>query len=699
MLERIPLIYYALSGLFNFIALFTLAIFVFLQNPKLSLNRIFAIFTLTASGWGLFHFLWLTTLNKSFLAEFYLRTVMLFVIFMPTTFTHFISIFLKTDFDRRINVGNYLISFLLGVTVYTPLFAKDMSSFLVFPYWLKPGPAFHFHLLHFLANVIFTHFLMLRILKHQSGIFRNQVLYVFIGTSIGYAAGVLNYFPWYRLPIPPFLNPLVSVYVIFVGYAIARYRLMNINLVITRAGIFAVIYTIVLGFPFLLGYKYGLWQLATWGMLFLATAGPFAYLYFKRRADSVLLKDQYLKHARLAADVQHIPFVRDREKLCDSIVNMPTEILDSAYASIYLLDREKKLYSFCVTKYGRKRNIKIETGNLLVKYLISAKKPVILEELKREYDRKHDVFMKEVLNTMNRLNADVVVPFLIEEELIGFLVLGFKKSGEIYSTDDLNVLANLAGQAALAIENAQFLKEREEMQAKLREEQTLKAIGDLAGIVSHEMGNILNKVSQRVQTMMRGSSGDNPEKFKESLESMNGNVASAKNIWSYINEYKEKSLANIVSIHPLAEDMSRAFNHSKKLMDAWKIKTSVSFINSRITIIGIGTLPDIFKHLVINSAYGMETTGGEITYSAKVMQDKGIIEIIQEDTGSGLAGDIANHKTCGGELFAEQGKQGGVSFYIAKQIIYDHKGSLELQSNNGKGTRFVIRLPLDFTKA
>ena len=52
---------------------------------------------------------------------------------------------------------------------------------------------------------------MLRALKHQSGIFRNQVLYVFIGTSIGYAAGVLNYFPWYRLPIPPFLNPLVSV--------------------------------------------------------------------------------------------------------------------------------------------------------------------------------------------------------------------------------------------------------------------------------------------------------------------------------------------------------------------------------------------------------------------------------------------------------------------------------------------------------
>ena len=33
-----------------------------------------------------------------------------------------------------------------------------------------------------------------------------------------------------------------------------------------------------------------------------------------------------------------------------------------------------------------------------------------------------------------------------------------------------------------------------------------------------------------------------------------------------------------------------------------------------------------------------------------------------------------------------------------KQIIADHKGFLAIQSNNDEGTRFVIRLPLDFTK-
>ncbi len=703
----IPLSFYTISTVVNFLTIAFLGIFVYTRNKDANVNKIFAIYSLTAAQWSLFYFLWLSTKEKQ-LAETYLRTCMIGIALMPAAFTHFILYFVKGKVNPKIIFLNYLCSvFVVGI-IYTPLFAYNFEPFLVFPCWGIAGMLFPFHLAHFFANILYSDYIMFRAIRQSDSIiFKKQVGYVLIGTTIGYFGGLSNYLCWYHIPFPPVLNILVSVYVCVVAYAIIRYRLLDINVVLTRAGIFIIV-CIMVSIPLYLGalgrvvltkaLGVNWWLLPAIASGILAAAGQFTYLYFKRRADSVLLKDQYLKHARLAAEVQQMPHVRDREKLCDSIVGMSTEILDAAFASVYLLDREKKSYSFCVTKYGRKRNIKIEPGNLLVKYLINTKKPVILEELKREYDRKHDVFLKEVLNTMNKLNADVAVPFLIEAELIGFLVLGFKKSGEIYSTDDLNVLTNLASQAALAIENAQFLKEREEMQTKLREEQTLKAIGDLAGIVSHEMGNILNKVSQRVQTMMRGSPSDNSEKFKESLESMDGNIASAKSIWSSINEYKEKSLANIISIHPLTEDISRAFNHSKKLMEAWKIKSSISFINSRITMIGAGTLPDIFKHLVINSVYGMETTGGEITYSAKVMQDKGVIEIVQEDTGSGLAEDIANHKTCGGEFFAEQGKQGGVSFYIARQIIYDHKGTLELQSNNGKGTKFVIRLPLDFTR-
>ncbi len=75
-----------------------------------------------------------------------------------------------------------------------------------------------------------------------------------------------------------------------------------------------------------------------------------------------------------------------------------------------------------------------------------------------------------------------------------------------------------------------------------------------------------------------------------------------------------------------------------------------------------------------------------------------MVEIIQQDTGVDLTQEINDHKTMGGELFAEQGKLGGINLFIARRIIKDHNGSLEIESNQSKGTRFIIHLPIDFGK-
>ena len=111
MFARIPLSYYAFSGLLNFFASLVLSVFVISRNSESRLNRVFFVFALDASCWGLFHFLWLSTTSNPALADFYLRTVMIFVIFIPATFVHFILTLLDVPYARRINVFNYLMSF------------------------------------------------------------------------------------------------------------------------------------------------------------------------------------------------------------------------------------------------------------------------------------------------------------------------------------------------------------------------------------------------------------------------------------------------------------------------------------------------------------------------------------------------------------------------------------------------------------
>ena len=113
---------------------------------------------------------------------------------------------------------------------------------------------------------------------------------------------------------------------------------------------------------------------------------------------------------------------------------------------------------------------------------------------------------------------------------------------------------------------------------------------------------------------------------------------------------------------------------------------------------GTGTFPDIFKHLVINSVYSMEINGGPISVKAIELENEKIIEITHEDMGVDISGEIKDKELDGGGYFADRGKLGGLNLVLAQKIVSDHKGTFEIQSNGGHGTKFVIHLPIDFTK-
>jgi signal transduction histidine kinase len=69
---------------------------------------------------------------------------------------------------------------------------------------------------------------------------QNQLKYVLLGTSIGYAGGCTNYLLWYDIPIPPYGNIFVSFFGIFLTYAIIRHQLMDIRIVIKRSIVYSI---------------------------------------------------------------------------------------------------------------------------------------------------------------------------------------------------------------------------------------------------------------------------------------------------------------------------------------------------------------------------------------------------------------------------------------------------------------------------
>ncbi|OYV26488.1 MAG: hypothetical protein B7W98_03100, partial [Parcubacteria group bacterium 20-58-5] len=66
-----------------------------------------------------------------------------------------------------------------------------------------------------------------------------QIKYILIGTAIGYAGGCTNYFLWYGIPVLPFGNFAVAIYIIFVAYAILKHGLFSMKVIATDFIVFA----------------------------------------------------------------------------------------------------------------------------------------------------------------------------------------------------------------------------------------------------------------------------------------------------------------------------------------------------------------------------------------------------------------------------------------------------------------------------
>ena len=695
MLENIPLSYYALAGLLNFITSAVLAIFVFSRNPKSRINQIFSLFAFTVAGWSLCYFLWLRAGNGR-LAEVYLRTLMLFVIFIPTTFTHFILTLLKVDVDKRINLSNYLVSSLLGLTVYTRLFASDIGPFLVFPYWLKPGILFSFHATHFFANVIYSHFLMLRTLKRGSAILRNQVRYVLIGTAIGYISGAINYLTWYRIPIPPFLNPLVSLYVGTVTYAIIRHQLLDIEVVIKRTVVFAGLVASVVAVVSLMAFVSQdllarVITIPRWLSNVLAAA-IIAAVYGPLRNWLVNVTDRYLFQKKydykelLRTFTDEVVTVLDLRQLVEMTVERLASTIKLEACALLLLNRERRRYEIAASRGVKEVTLSINEDDALIALLRRTQDPVLRDAPGKMPDR--------VEGCLDQLHATVCLPLVLHDELIGLLCLGKKKSDEEYTKDDLDILMPLAKTEAIAISNAQLVVE-------VAQKEKLAVIGTLAAAINHEVCNPLNNVKVQSEGFLiklrKGlfdhlSKEELTKKFTELLQSSMVEVDRSAAITTRLSNFAKPAREPISE----AVDIEQAVDEVKALL-GHDFELNMIRIQQEIP----GGLPpiradrrqiqEILFNLIRNAGQAIERNG-TITVRARHSLN-GRVQIEIQDTGCGIPEEHLGKLFT--PFFTTKGEsQGtGLGLFVAKRLVERNEGTIAANSTRGVGTTFTLEFP------
>jgi len=100
---------------------------------------------------------------------------------------------------------------------------------------------------------------------------------------------------------------------------------------------------------------------------------------------------------------------------------------------------------------------------------------------------RHEAQREDLLRTFTALSSVVMVPLTYKDELRGIISLGRKKSGKLFTPEDLDLLKTLTSQSAIALENAHLFKENLQ---KGRMEEELRIAHDI------QMGMLPDKAPQ-----------------------------------------------------------------------------------------------------------------------------------------------------------------------------------------------------------
>lgn len=257
--------------------------------------------------------------------------------------------------------------------------------------------------------------------------------------------------------------------------------------------------------------------------------------------------------------------------------------------------------------------------------------------------------------------------------------------------------------AAVAI--MRDVTERKNMENRLYQSEKLKSLGELAGGVAHDFNNVLAAILGRVQLlkMQFAPPEGKQEKRKAMLDliksleiieraSFDG-AETVRRIQEFARKRSDDKNFTQVNINDLV-DNALEFTAVRWKDDAEsqgiKINIQRDFSPLPPTTGSASELREVFTNLINNALDAMPQGG---TMRIKTSNENNHIAIAIEDTGVGIPEDMRNRIF--DPFFTTKGVQStGLGMSISYGIINRHKGTILVNSSEGKGTTFTIKIPL-----
>ena len=236
---------------------------------------------------------------------------------------------------------------------------------------------------------------------------------------------------------------------------------------------------------------------------------------------------------------------------------------------------------------------------------------------------------------------------------------------------------------------AQELEKREE---QILQAQKLASLGMLISGVAHELGNPLNNITMLVESVLGYYDSIPDEEKKQYLKEIDVQADRIKKIIQNLLDFARSQKPEFKECQP-KEVVEKSIALVENQLHVSGIKLHKNFAPNLPSIyVDANQIQQVLVNLFTNAIQAMPN-GGDLFIDVYPDESKGKIIIKIKDTGTGIKPEVLPHIF--DPFFTTKGTKGtGLGLSVSYGIIKQHNGKISVHTEVGKGTTFIIELPI-----
>ena len=367
--------------------------------------------------------------------------------------------------------------------------------------------------------------------------------------------------------------------------------------------------------------------------------------------------------------------------LSTSAAKLISETFDALSVTIWLVDERKDRLvlgaSTALLEHEASATEKeLATSGAILEGLRKRGDPFDLETITDEWGDS----LREVCHVQFRKGGHRIgVPLLNGDRCLGFAILADRVNGLPYTVEEMDLLKCIGDQITAALLNLKLTED-------LMDGKELEAFQTMSTFFVHDLKNAASSLGLMLQNLPVHF--NDPEFREDALRGMGGTVGRINQLIERLGALRHK-----LELKPVESDLNQLVEESLKcLSGAQGVQFKTELHPLPQILADRELMKSVVTNLILNAVDAVGKTG-EITVKTSQRDHLAILSV--SDTGCGMSAEFLKNSLF--RPFQTTKKKGlGIGMFQSKMITEAHRGTIQVESEPGKGTTFRVILPVQF---